>query len=308
MVTPGECAPLPSEVAPVEADQRLRLADGRELAYNFYGDPEGEPVIYFHGFPGSWLEAGMSQPEAARLGLCLVAPDRPGIGLSTPQAGRPLCDWPGDVRELADALRWDQFRVLGFSGGAPYALACAAFLPERISRVAVVAGMAPLANPNGTRGMGMLGRLLLVLARYWPFAGRLLLRGAAAAAMRDPQELPPGFAAGLPPADRAVLRRAWLSRLLRASLGESFRQGFAGNQQDLALLARPWGLRLTDIATSVSLCHGEADAIVPATMGRYLASRLPRCYATFLPGEGHFSLAINRAEIILEALKEERSQ
>lgn len=298
---------IPSRLGPVEADRRIRLGDGRVLAFNVYGDPEGEPVLYLHGFPGSRLEAGLIQAAASRLGLCLVAPDRPGIGLSHPMAVRRLSDCAADVGQLADALGWGRFPVLGVSGGAPYAMALANAAGGRLSRVAVVAGMAPVDNPAGTRGMRGLGRFELLLARYWPAAARWLLRGAAAAALRHPHDLPPWFAAGLPSADRAVLRRPEVSRLFRASLGESFRQGLAGNTDELRLLARPWGLRLSDIATPVRLWHGEADVTVPVAMGRYLASRLPCCDATFLPGEGHFSLPVNHADSILEALKGEGS-
>lgn len=83
--------------------------------------------------------------------------------------------------------------------------------------------------------------------------------------------------------------------------------GLAGNAGELRLLARPWAFRLADIATPVHLWHGESDVTVPAAMGRYLASRLPRCDASFLPGEGHFSLPVNHADSILAALKGEGS-
>lgn len=298
---------MPSPFAPVEADRRIRLNDGRALAYNIYGDPGGEPVLYLHGFPGSRLEAGLTQAAASRQGICLVAPDRPGIGLSSPLPQRELTDWAADAAQLADTLGWARFPVLGVSGGGPYALACAVGLGRRLSRVAVVAGMAPLDTPAGTRGMRGPGRFELLLARYWPAAARWLLGGAAAAALRPSDHLPRWFAAGLPLADRAVLRRPEISRLFRASLGESFRQGLAGNTDELRLLARPWEFRLTGIATPVRLWHGEADVTVPPAMGRYLASRLARCDGTFLPGEGHFSLPVNHADSILAALKGEGS-
>lgn len=287
----------------VAADRQVVLADGRRLVYSVYGDADGSPVLYLHGFPGSRLEAGLSHDAARCLGLRLVAPDRPGIGRSDPFPGRFLADWAEDVRQLADTLGWDRFPVLGVSGGGPYALACAARLGERIERAGLVAGMAPVDNPAATRGMPWPARAVLLLARYWPLATQWILRGAAAVAQRNPHRLPREFAAGLPAADQAVLRRPEVSRLLRESLGESFRQGPFGNREELRILARPWGFPLTAIASPVRLWHGKADVTVPAGMGRYLAWHLPRCDASLLPGEGHFSLPVNRAEAILDALR-----
>ena len=91
-----------------------------------YGDPEGNLVFYFHGWPGSRCEPRLLHSVCAELQLRLVAPDRPGLGLSDFQRGRKLLDWPKDVCELADRFGVFRFTVLGVSGGGPYALACAA--------------------------------------------------------------------------------------------------------------------------------------------------------------------------------------
>ena len=57
----------------MKEDKTLRLEDGRLLGYAVYGDPEGQPVFYFHGFPGSRLEAQLADGVAARLGVRLIA-------------------------------------------------------------------------------------------------------------------------------------------------------------------------------------------------------------------------------------------
>ncbi len=301
--TPVEPASRPIGLAPAEADRQITLSDGRRLAYNVYGKPSGPPVLYLHGFPGSRLEAGLVNSPAARLGLRLVAPDRPGLGRSDSCPGRTLPDWAADVRQLADSLGWERFPVLGVSGGAPFALACAAGLRDRLSRVALMAGMAPPDNPHGTRGMRLFGRLELFLARHQPALASLFFRLAVAATLRHPRGLP-GWAAGtLPEADRKVMQRPEIARLFQDSVRESVRQGCSADLEELGLLARPWGFRLGGIAVPVRLWHGEADITVPVGMSRFLASRLPRCQATYFPGEGHFSLPLNHAEAILDDLR-----
>lgn len=300
--TAGVLAAGPSSVAPAEADREVRLPDGRRLTYNTYGDPGGRPVLYLHGFPGSRLEAGLTNAVAGRLGLCLVAPDRPGLGGSDPLPGRHMLDWAEDAGRLVDALGWGSFPVIGVSGGAPYALACAAGMPQRLTRVAVVAGMAPPDAPDGTRGMRWIGRLELFLARYWPAAAKPPLRLAVRATLKHPWGLPDWVTGAMPEADRRIMARPEVAMLYRSSVRESVRQGIDGAAWELTLLARPWGFWLDRLATPVSLWHGEADVTVPASMGHYMASRLPRCRSTFYPDEGHFSLPINHAWRILADL------
>jgi pimeloyl-ACP methyl ester carboxylesterase len=129
-------------------DGTLLLGDGRKLGYAQYGRPDGEPLFYFHGHPGSRLEARFAHRAAAEAGLRVVALDRPGYGLSDFQPGRVITGWPADVAEAADLLRIGKFSVAGASGGGPYALACAWRLPGRVIRAAVISGVGPLPGPR----------------------------------------------------------------------------------------------------------------------------------------------------------------
>src|SRR5438309_1811387 len=114
-------------------NQTIKLRDGRTLAYAEYGDPAGTPVIFFHGTPGSRLMAAPAWKDES-LGLRIIAPDRPGFGLSTYRPNRTILNWASDVAELADALKLDKFIVAGVSGGGPHSLACAHELPDRVLR------------------------------------------------------------------------------------------------------------------------------------------------------------------------------
>ena len=114
----------------------LRLSDGRALGYAQYGDPEGRPLFFSHGTPGSRTLAQLFDAGARRDGVRLIAPERPGFGRSDFLPDRTFADWPDDVSELADALGFDRFAVAGSSGGGPYAAACAWKLPERLTGTA----------------------------------------------------------------------------------------------------------------------------------------------------------------------------
>ena len=125
----------------------LRLSDGRRLGYAGYGDCHGAPVMFFHGTPGSRRVARWADQAARRHGIRLIAPDRPGFGLSDFQPGRTLGAWPKDVVELADALRLERFAVAGVSGGGPYVAACAWRLADRLSHAGIISGMGPIDDP-----------------------------------------------------------------------------------------------------------------------------------------------------------------
>ncbi|HLB45042.1 MAG TPA: alpha/beta hydrolase, partial [Candidatus Limnocylindrales bacterium] len=123
------------ERGPRPEDQVLRLADRRRLGYSESGDPEGAPVLFFHGFGTTRVICPPAQP-AEELGIRLIAVDRPGIGLSDPKPGRNLLDWPADIAELADHLALDSFSIVGWSGGSPYALACGLAMADRVRAIA----------------------------------------------------------------------------------------------------------------------------------------------------------------------------
>src|SRR5271157_2358409 len=124
-------------------NQEIKLKDGRKLGYTECGNPQGKPVFYFHGTPGSRIECNIFLEAANSIGARIIVADRPGFGLSDFQKGRRILDWPNDVAELADNLGIDRFAILGLSGGGPYAAACAFKIPERLKAVAMVSSAYP---------------------------------------------------------------------------------------------------------------------------------------------------------------------
>ncbi|MGP0025272.1 MAG: alpha/beta fold hydrolase, partial [Streptosporangiaceae bacterium] len=121
----------------------VKTADGRQLSTQTDGDPDGRPVFLLHGTPGSRLGPRPRSAVLHRLGIQLISFDRPGYGESDRLEGRRVADAAADVLTIADAYGLDKFAVVGRSGGGPHALACAALVPQRLTRVAVLVGIAP---------------------------------------------------------------------------------------------------------------------------------------------------------------------
>src|SRR5262249_7784768 len=282
-------------LGPERPNQQIWLPDGRRLGFAEYGEAEGKPILYFHGWPSSRLEARAMRAIIAEMGLRIIAPDRPGYGLSDFKPERAMVDWTDDVRALVDRLELAEFAVLGISGGGPYSAACAARLAERLTSVLLVGSMGPTDTPEATEGMVQLNRWLLAFARNAPW----IAQRAAGFCLRTlwgtgDQVIPEQIESCLPESDQQTLSDPELRRLLTESSREGLRPGVDGAAWDGFLFSRPWGFDFQEIRTSVYLWHGEKDVVVPASMGHFLAKKIPGCIAKFYPEDGHFSLPFSR--------------
>ncbi len=171
-------------------DESIQLRDGRTLFFAEYGRPAGRPVVWFHGLPGSRLDlsTGAGPALISELGLRVLAPDRPGFGRSDAHRGRSYGSFTQDVRELVDACQLDRFVALAYSGGAAYALACAATIGDRVESVGIVSGAGPRSTPAFSKGMWRTDKLMLPLSRWMPAGARAALRAAARDVRRQPEK------------------------------------------------------------------------------------------------------------------------
>ncbi len=282
-------------------DQTMKLADGRALGYAEFGDPSGKPVLFFHGFPASRLEGIALDVPARAVGVRLIAPDRPGFGLSDPKPGRSFSDWPEDVIQLASHLRIYDFAVLGTSGGSPYVVACADRICERLTAAGIVSGISPLHSRAVRLAMKPDQRRMFVSVARFPWLARRILARSMQAVQADFPSVLRRMAAERPDMDKSVLERPDIKEMLRANLTEAFRQGVAGAVQELALYPGSWRLALKNGTCPVQIWQGRKDVITPPSMAEELASLLPHTLTRWYPNEGH-SLLFARSEEILRQL------
>lgn len=283
-----------------ETEGVIDLSDGRQLGYAAYGPQDGDPLLFFHGTPGSRYTRIPDRSVYYNHGVRQVTLERPGSGLSTFDAGRTLLDWPADVREAADSLGFDRFAVAGESGGGPYALACAARLPDRLRGVGVVGGLGPLDEPGATDGMTLRNRLGFKLATV-PLALRPFLWLRIRKIRSDPESFIDAWAASAPEPDERILQRPAVREMVRQYLQAGVRQGVETPLQETRLHVRPWGFNLANISTAVTVWHGGRDTFVPASMARHIVEAIPSCTANIYPDAGHL-LIHDYADEILSAL------
>src|SRR5205809_4312289 len=135
--------------------QTVAAADGRTLTIAEWGDPSGFPVFFLHGTPGSRFVGQANAGSYASVGARVITYDRPGYGGSDRFRGRRVVDSVADVSAIADSFGIERFAVSGGSWGGPHSLAVAARLPERVTRAACIAGVAPFDMPGFNWFAGM---------------------------------------------------------------------------------------------------------------------------------------------------------
>ncbi|MFJ5553542.1 alpha/beta fold hydrolase [Streptomyces sp. NPDC093225] len=270
---------------------RVRAADGRQLLVERLGDPRGKPVFLLHGMPGSRLGPAPRGMVLYQRRTQLIAYDRPGYGGSDRHPGRTVADVAQDVAAIADALGIEKFAVAGRSGGSPHALACAALLPERVTRTAALVGLAPWDADGLDWFDGMTAHNVreYSTAAVDPeeLAARLIPR--ADGIRRDPKRLLDELRPELTDHDRMIVSDAGLRRMLEANYREGLRTSAYGWIDDVIALCSPWGFDPADIRCPVLLWHGEQDVFSPVGHSRWLARRIPGATATIEPAAAHFA-------------------
>ncbi|MBV0902425.1 alpha/beta fold hydrolase [Haloarcula salina] len=254
---------------PTDADTAaLSLPDDRRLAYATYGDPDGDPVLFCHGTPGSHVVARLLDTPARERGVRLIAPDRPGIGGST-DAPVGLDDWPADAAALLSHLGVESAAAVGFSGGGPFALACHR-LPE-IERIALVGS----SGPPEIGSTGRVQQFVGTLSRHAPWAlGRLFRLQRWVALRRGPSYAVDFVADETPETD--ALSADEVARIVRADMLTAMARGPSAVVREQRLLSEPWPFDLADVSVPVAVYQGRDDANVSPSTGRALADRLPR--------------------------------
>ncbi|WP_346533673.1 alpha/beta hydrolase [Micromonospora sp. DPT] len=271
-------------------------ADNKRVAYEVTGAPDGFPVFLLHGTPGSRRGPKPRGIVLYRLGVRLIAYDRPGYGDSDRREGRDVADAARDVEAIADQLGLEHFAVAGRSGGGPHALACAAdgALRGRVTRVAALVSFAPAdttqldwfagMNSDNVRGFGGDGNrdTASVIEQ---------IRRRAARAVEDPRFLLEELMVEMSAADRRAVNDVALRRLITDTYEEALRAGPYGWIDDVLALRRSWKFDLGAIDTAVTpvrLWHGAEDTFAPASHARWLAGQIPGAEVEVQPGAAHF--------------------
>jgi pimeloyl-ACP methyl ester carboxylesterase len=279
-------------------------SDGRTIEAFVAGPKDGLPLVFHNGTPSSGhLYAPFVEAASAR-GLRMVSFSRAGYGGSARDTGRSVADVVPDVAALLDVLGARRSYALGWSGGGPHALACAALLPGRTMGAATVGCLAPYAA-EGLDWLAGMGQANIEVFRA-ALAGQAALRAflervAPAFTTITSEEVTARLGDLVSIPDRAAIAgeaASWLAVVFR----ESVRNGIWGWFDDELALVRPWGLDVEDIRIPVAVWQGSQDRMTPAAHGEWLSAHIPVARAHLLPEHGHLSLGMDSFGHILDEL------
>lgn len=282
---------MPFDPTPPERRGETPLADGRVLAWSEWGPTEGAPVLFSPG-AGTSSSLGFAPHALAPLGVRLIAIDRPGLGRSTPRPDRELLDFAADVAALARARGLDAPAIVGFSQGAPFALACAA--AGVVAAAAIVAGSDELGSP------ALRGALAPGLGEVVDLAARDPAAAATTFAAMTPETMRAMILASSHDVDLAVYQAPAFAAAFARALDEGFAQGPDGYARDTVLAMRPWTFDVAAIRCPVRLWYGLHDTspVHSPDLGATLARRIPGATRTVLPGAGGALLWTHGAHVL----------
>ena len=270
------------------------------------GLPDGFPLLYHSGTPSAAVEFSVLADAAIRHGLRVVTYSRPGYGGSEPRpTPGTMADDFADAMTILDALELDDFVTMGWSGGGPRTLACAALAPGRCRGAAVVAGVAP-ADAEGLDWMGGMGRENVeefgAAFRSAEDLEAWLVENGAPLFDMSASDLADGMGDLIPLADRVAFDGP-VGEHVAASLHAAGRQGVRGWRDDDLTVIAPWGFNLASIRVPVAVWQGADDRMVPLAHGHWLVEHIPGCQAHVDLDEGHLSLVADLERVVADMVE-----
>jgi pimeloyl-ACP methyl ester carboxylesterase len=282
------------------------LVDDRTVRVRTAGDPDGFPVVYFHGTPGSRLDLGFADELVAAAGVRLISFDRPGYGGSSP-VPFGLLRVADDVLRIADQIGVEQFAPLGLSGGGPFALATGLVAGARVARIGVASGAGPFQEvPGALEGLSEIDAKAVALLPGSPTEAAVIFASyfepTLEAIRQGDDAIRAHFEPVLSAHDKELFADPLLGGSLITSVREGLRHGAEGAAWDNAAWVGAWEIEPAAIRTPVLLWYGDEDLMATPAHAHWLDDHLPDARLVMRPGEGHFGILEHLPEMLSELI------
>eukprot|EP01102_Stenamoeba_stenopodia_P020783 TRINITY_DN8231_c0_g1_i1.p1 TRINITY_DN8231_c0_g1~~TRINITY_DN8231_c0_g1_i1.p1 ORF type:complete len:369 (-),score=78.48 TRINITY_DN8231_c0_g1_i1:836-1942(-) len=257
---------------------------GRKISYSHCGDPSGRPLICFHDLMAVG-DFSFYDSEFKKRKLRVITPTLPGWGLSDSEEERQLQNYPREVEQLADRVLGlgIKFDVMGIGFGGIHALACAAALPHRVKRMAVLSGYAPFDDPAFDPFADMPASTVFFnykLPQYFPSLEKASAWALRNSLMKDSNGFVDKIIESTSFAEKAQLdalgeeRKEEFKQYLAQGAVNSLRIDTLGLVDSARLLRTPWGFSISDIQCPSLIMGCTNDKTTPFTMQKHIYKKL----------------------------------
>ncbi len=275
---------------------------GQRLFLQEWGLTTKPAILLVHGFPGCADQGKLLTSTIHLNEFRLISFDRPGYGRSDYQKKVTPLKLAAQIRDLIDFLQIQQLRVLSVSGGAPYSMAIAFLLEDRVTKISSVAGVAPLTVRN-FKFMSSNQKKAWMLRNFIP--SPILSFGMNRMWKSNFQKIDGFLFSGMEQfskPDKEVFKNPDVGPLLIGSIKTALQGGPSGVLHDMKIYSKNWGFSLKGIKCPVTLWHGSADDVVHLNFAKDMNRRIPQSTFHLIADEGHYSLPMNFRDAIIHDL------
>ena len=265
----------------------ITLNDGRCLEYTEYGDPEGVPVLYFHGIIHSRQQFHPFSNYANTHGIRIIAPERPGFGATDQQEDLSPTAFAKDVKQLVNHLQLKRFYVLSEGNGGAFALACAVILPKQVVRAAIVACV-PDKQFDQIKALNPFERQLYNIKQRSSKALSFTLAKTVLKMLSKYDRLLLLMSKHYYHTDRELMQSPAYRRMYQESMRNTLPNNSKGFLQDYFTRTNTWDFQTQHITTPIHIWHGDSDSYVNIKSAKKIAQSIPNCTTHFLKNHGHY--------------------
>jgi len=262
-------------------------------------------LVCHHGTPSDATIWNDWHADAVENKLRLISVSRPGYAFSERKTGRSVSCAAADVEDVLDALGIEKFLVIGWSGGGPHALACAALLPERCIAASVLAGVGPHGEPDldslSDMGPENIEHKKIAIQGEEPLREWAKVNAAAWFTIAD-EDLVAALGGLVPEIDVYALNEQGQAKIWASSIRRCLQNGIDGYIDDSLVFCKYWGFKPSEIQTPVTIWQGDLDLMVPFTHGQWLIKHIPNAKEMLEIGHGHISLIADKKQDIIDDL------
>ncbi len=275
------------------------LPDNRKLGYTDWGPANGKVVLFFPGIPCSRFFRFATVELLSELNIRLLVVERPGYGISDPKPGRKIIDWPSDIKHFLNILNIKQPHVIGYSGGSPFALACAFYIPDEIKNVAIISGCDPHFEKEVYLNHSVRIKRYTNLVKLSPIEAMEKAQSLAI----DPKQITEELIGVASEHDKEIFSTPEINSMFLANFIEGTNTGTNGSEyaNELFMLFNPWEFSYDKIKKNIQLWYGKQDRneFHSPTFGKFMSEKLLTSKLHLYEDEGASILWTKSREILL---------